>query len=79
MEVFFVYGLVLVFFIALPVLIFVLMKEPARESDASESSSSSDTSSSSPVTTSNIVSYGLLAAIFVLLFIVSVISQRNRA
>lgn len=89
MEVFFVYGLVLIFFIALPFVIFILMKEPARDPDAekarqlsladSSGISSPSQAAKSAQMVSKIASYGLLAAIFALLFIVSIVSQRNHA
>jgi len=89
MEIFFVYGLVLIFFIALPFVIFILMKEPARDPDAGKAqqlahvgasgiSSPSQAEKSSQMA-SKIASYGLLAAIFALLFIVSIASQRSHA
>ena len=82
MEVFFVYGLVLIFFVALPFVIFMLMKEPARDPDTEKSQQASSRSTGSAASSqmlSNIASYGLLAAIFALLFIVSIASQRSHS
>jgi hypothetical protein len=89
MEIFFVYGLVLIFFIALPFVIFILIKEPARDPDAEKAQqlsladssgiSSISQSAKSAQMASKIASYGLLAAIFTLLFIVSIATQRSHA
>ena len=83
MEIFFVYGLVLIFFIALPIVIFVVMKEPAREPTAEELARSSSHKASNKLkvslTPSNIAAYGLLTAIFALLFVVTMLTQRGRA
>ena len=79
MEVFFVYGLVLVFFVALLCIIFILIKEPAKDPGTTPSTHASSTSATKATSLNpvNIASYGLLAAIFALLFIVSIASQRG--
>ena len=82
MEIFFVYGLVLIFFIALPLVLFMLIKEPARDpgTEKSQQASSRNTGgTTSSQLLGNIASYGLLVAIFALLFIVSVASQRSHS
>ena len=82
MEIFFVYGLVLIFFIALPFVIIFVMKEPAREPTAEELARSSHKAANKAkvsFTPSNIAAYGLLTAIFALLFVVTMLTQRGRA
>lgn len=79
MEVFVVYGLVLIFFIALLCIIFILIKEPARDpgTPLPQQISSSNMTKANSLTSAHVASYGLLAAIFALLFIVSIASQRE--
>lgn len=77
MEVFFVYGLVLIFFVALVCIVFILMKEPAKDPGTNTSQQAASRGATS-LTPSKIASYGLLAAIFALLFIISVATQRSR-
>ncbi len=75
MEVFFVYGLVVVFFVLLIPVIYVLMKDPIQNMEPEQAPMTQLAKMSS----SEKISYGILAALFTLMFALTVLIHRTKS
>ncbi len=74
MEVLFVYGLVVVFFVLLIPLIYLLMKDPIQNIEPEPESMPSPTKSSSAR-----IAYGILAALFTFMCVLTVLVHRTKS
>lgn len=75
MEVFFVYGLVVVFFVLLIPLIYFLMKDPIQNMEQEQV----PTTKQAKVSSSEKIAYGVLAALFTLMFTLTVLVHRTKS
>lgn len=67
-----VYSLVIVFLLALPLVIFFFVEEPA-----SARSTLSTSQGGTPSKETKVISYGVLAALFAFIFVLTFFSQRS--
>jgi len=74
MEVLFVYGLAVVFFVLLIPLIYLLMKDPIQNMVSELESTTSSTKSSSVR-----IAYGILAALFTFMCVLTVLVHRTKS
>jgi len=72
MPLWIVYGLVIVFFLALPLVIFFFVEEPASARPAL-----SAPQNGTPSRGTKVISYGILAAIFAFIFVLTFFSQKS--
>ena len=75
MEVFFVYGLVVVFFVLLIPVIYVLMKDPIQNMEQERA----PTTQVAKMSSSEKISYGILAALLTLMFALTVLIHRTKS
>ena len=75
MEVFFVYGLVVVFFVLLIPVIYVLMKDPIKNMEQEQA----PTTQVAKMSSSEKISYGILAALLTLMFALTVLIHRTKS
>ncbi|HEU5230436.1 MAG TPA: hypothetical protein VFU49_21630 [Ktedonobacteraceae bacterium] len=68
-----VYGLVIIFFLALPLVIFFFVEEPTSAKSAQQFVQHSDCSKQTAV-----ISYGILAAIFAFILVLTVFSHKSQ-
>ncbi|HEX6556105.1 MAG TPA: hypothetical protein VF026_25320 [Ktedonobacteraceae bacterium] len=79
MEIFFVYGLVLLFFVLLVVFVVaVLLKHPYEEPSNTRQASSSEQALSSATSKDSKIAYGILSLIFAGLLLIVVLSERKQ-
>lgn len=71
MPLWIVYGLVIVFFLALPLVIFFFVEEPASARSALSASQDGTSSKGTKA-----ISYGILATLFAFIFVLTFFSQK---
>jgi len=81
MELWFVYGLVLAFFILLAPIILLFLNNPVLPTELAEQHSKELSSATAPAATNQekVAAYGILAAIFMFMFVMTFLLHKGRA
>ena len=81
METLFVYGLVVVFFVLLIPVIYFLMHDPLPHADEepANTAKTATTRARIKIQPERTISYGILAALFALMFVLTVLGRRTKA
>ncbi len=82
METLLVYGLVFVFFVLLIPVIYFLMHDPlphANEDSANTAANISKTRARTKIQSERTISYSILAALFALMFVLTIVVHRTKA
>jgi cell division protein FtsL len=79
MEVFFVYGLVVLFFVLLIPVIYLLMKDPIQNTELEQEQALTPMAQVAKMSSSEKISYGILAALFTLMLALTVMVQRTKS
>lgn len=78
METLLVYGLVVVFFVLLIPVIFFLMHDPIAHTEQEQANAQKPHSSPVKIQPEKTVAYGILAALFALMCVLTVLDQRSK-